>query len=160
THDTVADFSVVADAGGLLTVEIGAGDFDALTVTGNAVLNDPAGLVSTALRISLVGGFVPTVGQTFDFLVLSGGSASLAGKFDGGQGLFGFGDGSLYFDVADTGSGLQLVVKQVPGGVHLTPPSATANDALGEVLGDYFTLSSATINGGSVSIPGFVDING
>ncbi|HKY30898.1 MAG TPA: LEPR-XLL domain-containing protein, partial [Candidatus Polarisedimenticolia bacterium] len=160
-QETVASFDVAVDGGGFLEVEIGgtaAGPgspnpldgYDQLNVTGAATL-------SGTLRVVLVNGFVPTAGSSFDFLTFG----SITGAFTTSTGLFGFGDRDLYFDVVVLSDRLQLTVLEVPGGaLRITTPSQAQDDALGNVLSDYFSLTAASITGGEISIPGFVDITG
>jgi len=89
--------------------------YDQLQVTGPATLDG-------ALEISLINDFTPTLGDTFDILTCG----SVNGSFDTGIGLFGFGDGSLYFDLEQLDNSLRLVVKEAPG-------NDLSIDAAGEV---------------------------
>ncbi len=67
------DFEVL---GGLLDIEIGGtapGSFDILKILGDFVSSDPFDV-----RSSFVDGFVPEVGDSFDFLQISGDNGNLA----------------------------------------------------------------------------------
>jgi len=131
----------------------GAADgYDQIQVTNLAQLGG-------TLKITLFGGFVPSVGQTFDILTFG----SVSGAFADATGLFGFGDGSLYFDIVQLTNGIQLQVKQVPGGSNTKIDPATTDDtednALGKALGHYFTGFSANVSV-ALDFAGFVSIAG
>ncbi|MEZ6119780.1 MAG: hypothetical protein R3C28_24875 [Pirellulaceae bacterium] len=131
-------------SGGSLQIEIGGttpgpgsenvdDGYDQINVTTSATLDG-------TLDIDLINDFTPSVGDTFDILTFG----SVTGKFSIGTGLYGFGDGSLYFDVVEQADRLQLVVKQLPGGANLLPSSPAAHDALGQFYSDYFDVTAAT----------------
>ena len=66
-------------------------DFDQINVNGDVILGG-------TLEISLLtdNNYIPSEGDTFDILTFTG---SLSGSFDNATGLFGFGDGNLYFEI-------------------------------------------------------------
>ncbi|MBI3450386.1 MAG: LEPR-XLL domain-containing protein, partial [Acidobacteria bacterium] len=157
-QETVATLDI---AGGILEVEIGGktpgpgatdplAGFDQINVTGSATL-------SGTLKIVLVDGFLPTAGDTFDFLTFG----TVTGAFTTSTGLFGFGGGKLYFDVVQMADRLRLTVQEVPGGaIPIHTGSSAADDAIGNVLSEYFPLSATSVTGATLSIPGFVDFAG
>ena len=82
---------------GPLEIEIGGttpgvGGHDQHDASGTATLNGQ-------VDIKLIDGFVPQAGQSFEIIK----SSSIAGEFTGATGLYGFGDGSLYFDLVEQG---------------------------------------------------------
>ncbi|MCA9198702.1 MAG: hypothetical protein KDA87_14235, partial [Planctomycetales bacterium] len=114
-------------SGGSLQIEIGGTSpgpgaqnvddgYDQINVTTLATLDG-------TLDIELINDFTPSIGDTFDILTFG----SVTGKFSIGTGLYGFGDGSLYFDLVEQADRLQLVVKQLPNGAHLLPSSSAAH---------------------------------
>ena len=105
------------------------------------------------LEVRLVNDYVPDVGTTFDFLTVGG---NLSGMFADAEGLFSFPGGDRYFDIVLAGNGLQLEVKQAPGGLQYDPPS---KDDFGEFLSDYFPATTFSFTGG-LSVPGFVELSG
>jgi hypothetical protein len=129
---------------GELHIEIGGNtpgaQYDQLNISGDATLDGK-------LSISLIDGFTPEVGDTFDIMTYE----SHSGQFATADGLFGFDDGSLYFDIVEQSDRLQLVVKEMPGGefcIHAMNESHK-ND-LGELLNyDYF-----------VDLPSSIEISG
>ncbi|MBF0177988.1 MAG: hypothetical protein HQL63_14245, partial [Magnetococcales bacterium] len=128
------------NADGTLHIEIGgytAGPgphildgFDQLQITGAAALGGK-------LTVSLLDGFGPQAGDVFDIMTYG----SVSGKFSDASGLFGFGDGSLYFDVVQMNDRLRLEVKELSS-THLAieVASQAAQDQLGLYFNnDYFT---------------------
>ena len=116
---TVIDDSYIppvgSDTAGELVIEIGGltpgpgpvGDvdngYDQIRVNGDVNLGGN-------LTISLINNFSPSLGDTFDFLVLDDAAGAFSGAFDDATGLYGFGNGSLYFDVIQSSDKLQLEV--------------------------------------------------
>ncbi|MCA9215248.1 MAG: hypothetical protein KDB27_19405, partial [Planctomycetales bacterium] len=102
--------------------------------------------INGLLNVTLLNGFQPSVGNTFEFLTFPTGT--LAGKFTSATGLYGFGDGSLYFDVVETATSLQLVVKELPGAADAKPTTTDLQDAFGTFYSSYFSLTTPqTISG-------------
>ena len=116
----------------------GAGGHDQLNVAGAANLDGK-------LQVTLIDGFTPNVGDTFEFLTFG----SSAGQFATGKGLYGFGDGSKYFDIEPSNNGLQLIVKELPGAAEIKPISPDVTDLMGEIYSDYFSplTSDQTLSG-------------
>ena len=115
----------------ILEIEISSTDYDQINVDGDVYLD---GL----LDIILLDGFIPTQGDTFDFLTFTG---ELTGTFDNASGLFGFGDGSLYFEIVVQDGVVQLQVVDVPVPdlpIDLTNLAEVQKDNLGELFSDYF----------------------
>ncbi|MGE5309261.1 MAG: LEPR-XLL domain-containing protein, partial [Deltaproteobacteria bacterium] len=149
----VTDYTLAS--GSTLEIEIGGltpgpgtpldNGYDQINASGLAAL-------AGDLQITLINGFTPVVGQTFDFLTFG----SISGAFASATGLAGWGDGTLYFDIVQSADRLQLVVKQVPGGAKITSPEV---NAVAKVISTYFPDTSKTFTG-SVSFGGFVDISG
>jgi hypothetical protein len=124
-------------ASGLLQVAVAAGSAGPLAVTGNAVLGG-------SLNVSLLGGFVPTAGQTFDFLTFGSTSGSFAIT------NIPTADGGPAFQLTPTANGLSLV------GATL-PPSSSVN-ALPAFSDPSFTVSwSGQDNPGGTGVA-FFDI--
>jgi len=154
--------SFTQDASGTLEIEIGGltagpGDsvvdngYDQINVAGQAQLDG-------TLEISLINGFEPSAGDTFDFLTFD----SVEGKFAEGEGLYGFGDGTLFFEVVQQTDRLQLVAKQIPWSGQLSPDldNQAMNDALGQYYSDYFVPNSAATVSGNLNLAGGITISG
>ncbi|MBM4048988.1 MAG: DUF4347 domain-containing protein, partial [Planctomycetes bacterium] len=124
--------------------------FDQINVTNAATLDG-------ALDVRLVNDYVPVVGTTFDFLTFG----SVSGTFDNALGLYGWGDGSLYFDVVQQGDRLQLVTRQVPGGGDLIPDLDTQqqDNSFGEFLSGYFNITSVEVTG-DLNVAGMAAVSG
>ncbi len=112
-----------ADTVGLIDIEIAgigaAGDpdgYDQIIVTGNAALGG-------TLRISLLDGFVPTPGDTFEFLTFD----TLSGGFDEVVGDFDLAGGGVYFEVVEQPGALQLVAADLPVGSAFHRTTADSN---------------------------------
>ncbi|MEI7970576.1 MAG: LEPR-XLL domain-containing protein, partial [Betaproteobacteria bacterium] len=119
--------------------------YDQVRVTGSVTLGGE-------LDVDLIGGFLPTVGDSFDFLVVappSGTSAGFTGAFDTATGLFGFGDGSVFLDIVPMADRIRLVARAVPlgGDVRFLGATDADDDAVGRVLGSYFSAPAATFAG-------------
>ncbi|MDD5215455.1 MAG: LEPR-XLL domain-containing protein, partial [Methylococcales bacterium] len=144
------------DTTGLLEIQLGgtsAGTaYDQLNISGKA---DLGGLLS----ISLIDNFQPKIGDTFDILKFG----SVQGSFEGAKGLYGF-NSDYYFDLVQTPTSLQLVVKEfVAGdGFSILSNQITQNDALGELFNyDYFSKSARTVElDGAVNLSGSVNLAG
>jgi len=106
--------SFAQSADGTLQIEIGGlnpgpgspnvdDGYDQVNVSGTAALDG-------TLEVTLINDFVPSDGDTFDVLTFG----SVSGRFADGEGLYGFGDGSLYFEVVQQADRLQLVAREVP----------------------------------------------
>ncbi|MBW6487089.1 MAG: LEPR-XLL domain-containing protein, partial [Syntrophobacterales bacterium] len=146
---------------GSLTMEIGGmtpgagpvenpdNGYDQINVTDNIVLGG-------TLDISLINGFVPAAGQTFDIITF--GSAS--GAFADATGLFGFGDNSLYFEIVQLDYRIQLQVKQVStSGATIQDADVAESNALGKAFGGYFAGFTASVSV-NLELAGFVSISG
>ena len=144
-----------SDADGTLPVEPVGGSsddgFDQINVTSGNVQLDGI------LQLSLINNFEPTVGDTFDIITFDG---SLSGAFDTATGLFGFGDGTLAFDVEVLSDRVQLVVEETPAGSNLLSSTSGVNDALGLFYSDYFSLASGLSVTGDLTIDNFVNLQG
>ncbi|MCA9017361.1 MAG: hypothetical protein KDA77_18710, partial [Planctomycetaceae bacterium] len=116
--------------------------------------------VDGALQIEFVNDFIPEVGDEFD--ILTYGSAT--GSFDTASGLFGFGDGSLYFELVAQQDRLTLVTRELAGGhgSSFISDSAPAADSLGQFLNqDYFAGSDPSLTlSGTFSVGGFLEMRG
>ena len=77
--------------------------YDQINVTGAVSLGG-------TLRVTLLNGFTPQIGQTFNII----NSTDITGTFSDVEGLL-IGDGSLRFEVVKLAGGIQLQVKEVPG---------------------------------------------
>ena len=90
---------------GILEIEIGgltAGtQYDQINVTGLAILDG-------SLAISLIDGYRPTEGATFDIMTFS----SVSGRFDSGTGLL-FADEGIYFEVTQNTNSLTLIAHEL-----------------------------------------------
>jgi len=163
------EYMLASDA--TLEIEIGGttpgpGDpaddgYDQINVSGEASLEG-------TLQVSLINDFVPSPGDTFDFLTFG----SLSGDFSQVTGPLGFGDGDLYFEVVEQADHLELVVAEIPTGTDLHTTTAAANrmeqaieglaDRAEGLLRD-LTLSTPdltgeTIPGTNVSLDGLFDL--
>ena len=145
-HDTYtrgAGDTVVIELAG--TGDAGAADgYDQVNVENLATLDG-------TLEVVLLDGFVPSEGDTFDFLNFG----SVSGHFNEATGLYGFGD-DLYFDIVqvDPEDGqpgkLQLVAREIPSLLALDLGD-DANDVIGEVHNvDYL---------GAVSVSGTLELS-
>ena len=114
--------------------------YDQLNVSGQLTLDGE-------IQIKLLNGFTVSEGDTFDILTFG----SLSGKFATGTGLFGFGDGSLYFDLIEKSDRIQLVAKALPGGglasFGMKFVIDAHRDAAGRFLSSYFTDGPVTLDG-------------
>jgi hypothetical protein len=133
---------------------VGADDgYDQINVTNSLT-------VDGQLQISLVNGFIPSAGDRFDILTYG----SSTGTFDSAEGLFGFGDGSLYFEIDSTSTGLSLVTRELLGGNggSFLPESAVSSASLGTLLNaDYFATPDPSLTiSGTYSVGGFLEMRG
>ena len=139
--------------GSTVTVGIGGSNYTSLTVSGTAALNG-------TLAVSISNGFSISAGQTFDLLT----AGSVTGTFANATGLFN--NGGLYFEIVQTASKLQLVVKELPGnavgtlGLQISAGLQSARDALGKLFNDYFTNPPAVSASMDLSISGFATLSG
>ena len=126
------------NAAGTLQIEIagkgGAGasnGHDQVRVTGNVAL-------AGKLRVDLLGGFLPSEGDTFDIIT----GTSFTGHFDVGTGLFGFGDRSLYFKIEQATDRIRLVATKVSADLLLVRPDTnTGADLFGQLLNNAHFLT-------------------
>ena len=91
-----------------LTITIGGateGEYTQFEVTGLATL-------AGKLVVNLANDFKPEVGDVFDILTFG----SISGKFDEAVGLFGAGDGKVYFEIVQKADRIQLVVRSFAPG--------------------------------------------
>ncbi|MBN2475138.1 MAG: hypothetical protein JXB62_11055, partial [Pirellulales bacterium] len=125
-----------------------------VTGTGNVSL-----LPGSKLEIDLINNFQPAVGQIFDILTYDG---TLSGTFDTASGMYGFGDGSLYFEIVDDPDAkvVQLEVKDAPSAGKLISRTPAINDVLGQYYSDYFTLDGSVTLSGELAIGDFVTLAG
>ena len=123
--------------------------YDQVNVTNLAALGG-------ILQVSLINEFIPEAGDTFDFLTFG----SIDGDFAIGQGLYGFGDGSVYLDVVQQDDRLQLVAREVPLVARVIATTQAANDVLGTFYGDYFSSGGPITVGGDLNIGGVVAVSG
>ncbi len=164
TIDGAYDQGQAGDPTGSVLIEIGGlapgpGDpnvddgYDQINVTGNLMLES-----DSVLQIEVINDFEPQVGQSFDFLNFDG---TLTGEFGTVNGLYGFGDDSLYFDIEldDTGNGFDLVVKEAPT-AELLSPTQEINDILGQYYSDYVDDISTGPITGDLQIDEFVTVRG
>ena len=115
--------------------------YDQIQVTGGS-----ANLAGGALDVRLVNGFVPNIGDRFNFLQLNT-SNPVNTLFPNATGLFSFPAGDRYFDIVSDGSGgLTLEVKGFLNGLSLQP-AAAALDSVGTFLGTYFTSPTMSWTG-------------
>ncbi|MFT5525177.1 MAG: hypothetical protein ACI9HK_003144, partial [Pirellulaceae bacterium] len=140
---------MLVEIGGL---NAGVDGYDQINVTDNS----EAVVLNGTLDIELLNGFQPQVGQTFDFLTVN---SSINGQFAHGTGLYGFGDGSLYFDVVEQVDRLQLEVKQLPTAATLIPTTAELKNAFGEIYSDYFPSPAITTTG-EFNVDGLASLSG
>ncbi|EPX77180.1 hypothetical protein thalar_02901 [Litoreibacter arenae DSM 19593] len=98
--DIFGDFTIL---GGALDIEISGsllGQYDILNISGDLFANNPFDI-----NISFLDGFMPSEGDAFDFLNVTGETSSLTALFENsliGFNIFGFSDEfSLGFDLAD-----------------------------------------------------------
>ncbi len=170
TDTTVIDYPDVyptsspigADTVGTLKIEIGGVNpgpgspvddgYDQIIVDGNVYLGG-------TLDVVLINNFNPQVGQTFDFLVIKEGSTGTidsSKKFDDATGLFGFGDGTLYFEIVQGTDKVQLEVKQFGGGGLQLKAIGAHAIGIGKVLCDYFSDTSYSGSLDNVDILGLI----
>jgi len=128
------------EADGALLIELGGNKvgetYDQLNISGIANLGG-------RLSVSLLDNFQPKIGDTFDILKFG----SVQGSFDSAQGLYGF-NSDYYFDLVQTPTSLQLVVKEfsVGNGFELLGYDISKNDQLGQLFNyDYFTKTPQTV---------------
>ncbi len=132
------------DGSGSLVIEIGGlgagSDYDQLAIVGDATFDG-------TLDVSLVGGFIPTAGQTFDIATF----ASLTGDFSDLSSL----DvgGGIFFTPQISGSTYTLLAEQDPDnvspvdpGVCITPASPTLTIDM-----DFTRLDVSQVRGYSVT---------
>ncbi len=116
--------------------------------------------VDGALQIEFVNDFIPEVGDEFDILTYG----ASTGSFDTAIGLFGFGDGSLYFEVVAQQDRLTLVTRELAGGhgSSFISDSAPADDSLGQFLNqNYFAGVDPSLTvSGTFSVGGFLEMRG
>ncbi|MFT6434600.1 MAG: hypothetical protein ACJAVI_002649, partial [Candidatus Azotimanducaceae bacterium] len=160
-------------AGATLVVEIGGltpgpgtpidNGYDQVNTSANT-----AGSITLdgTFEIQLINSFLPTVGQTFEILTFANGG-SITGVFTDAIGLYGFGDGSLYFDLeeyanGDGTGGLRVIVKEVNGDnfTSSVEPVTLANQ-FGKFLSDYFTVDGSTdeLSGFQIDIADFITVD-
>lgn len=97
----VQDGTVLIEIAGLGGA--GAADgHDLIQVANEASLNG-------RLQVDLLDGYLPEVGDRFTFLT----SGSLDGQFVSGGGFWGFGDGTLFWEIEQVGNRLDLVATAV-----------------------------------------------
>jgi len=145
-HDTISSFTQTASGALVMELQgksVAGTDFDWLEITGDANFGG-------TLQVSLLNGYKPTVGDTFD-IVTFGGTAS--GIFTNIKGLYGF-DSDHYFEVVQSDKKLQLVTCEIidgPNSSFVTSPGSAQNDTLGMFLNaDYLTSFAPS----SVSVEG------
>ncbi len=158
---------VPADPDGVVLIEIGGtlpgpGDtnvddgFDQINVTGTLDLQ-----TGSTLEIRLINNFAPQLGQTFD--IITYGNLAADSKFEVASGQFGFGDGSLFFEINQFSDKIQLEVKEAPGAGNILSTTPGINDVLGQYYSDYFafdpTADSVEVVG-NLSINQFVNLQG
>ena len=103
--------SFVFEIGGLQPGETSTGaedGYDQINVSGR--------LFGTAdIEVKLLGGFEPQAGQVFTLMTYDAAATDSTSShfFDSATGLYGFGDGSLYFDVVQDVNKIQLVVSEL-----------------------------------------------
>ncbi|MBF0613214.1 MAG: LEPR-XLL domain-containing protein, partial [Magnetococcales bacterium] len=159
--DTVDSYS--QDANATLTVEIGGltpGPGSSITNDGYDQLNiKDAAILDGNLNISLLDGFIPQVGQTFDILTWK----SVSGNFDTISGLYGFGDGSTFFQLNQLSDRLQLEVVELDG-FSFQSSSTSINTMLGMYFNDsYFpslSLPTSVTGQGVLEVSSFLHISG
>ena len=148
--DLALSSSSVFQIGG--TLPGGDGGYDQINVSGNLSGNG-------SLKVELANGFQPQADQRFTLLTYSTQTDISNHFFTNATGLYGFGDGSLYFDVEQTSDKLELVVHELGTPSLLKTDTPALNDFLGEYYGDYFAPISVTI-AGSFNISDFVHVTG
>ncbi|HCP10947.1 MAG TPA: hypothetical protein DIT89_01315, partial [Planctomycetaceae bacterium] len=127
--------------------------YDQIQVTGGS-----ANLTGGALDVRLVNGFVPNIGDRFNFLQLNT-SNPVSTLFPNATGLFSFPAGDRYFDIVSDGSGgLTLEVKGFLNGLSLQP-AAAALDSVGTFLGTYFTSPTMSWTG-DLTVAGLAKVSG
>ncbi|MCX6847641.1 MAG: DUF4347 domain-containing protein, partial [Verrucomicrobia bacterium] len=141
--------TITVTIGSTVTVGIGGTNYTSLTVSGTAALNG-------TLAITVSNGFNISAGQTFDLLT----AGSVTGTFSNATGLFN--NGGLYFEIVQTASKLQLVVKEIQGNpaVQISAGLQSARDALGKIFNDYFTNPPGVSASLDLSISGFATLSG
>jgi hypothetical protein len=126
--------------------------YDQINVTGAAALDG-------TLQVTLLDGFLPEVGDTFDILTFG----SVTGEFANGEGLIGFGDGSMYLEVVQLADRIQLVTRALsygPNSFAIDQLDATDAQAVGEFLSaQYFERSQIAFEG-AISLGGFATVSG
>ncbi|MDA1274964.1 MAG: calcium-binding protein [Verrucomicrobia bacterium] len=134
--------------------------YDQINVDGDVTLGG-------RLDVVLLNGFEPVAGQTFDFLTYTGELLDSAvdpdsdpDGFGDAAGLFGFGDGSLFFDIVHDSDNktLRLVVTEVPvyAGVVRGIVGESHNDDLGKLFSSHFPgiYITGSINVSGISLSG------
>ncbi|NIB45224.1 hypothetical protein HBA55_36965, partial [Pseudomaricurvus alkylphenolicus] len=139
-EQTVSSFLQTGE--GTLEVEIGGYEvgveYDRLNVEGLADLDG-------ALSISLINGFTPQVGDSFEILTFG----SVSGTFDNVLGSYGFGaDSDYYFEIIEREDRIELVVREllIGEGLSLLSENFADFDALGNLFNhDYFGVEPGSL---------------
>jgi len=157
--DTYSTPHTGEDTVGTIEIELagtgaaGAADgYDQINVSGEVDLGG-------TLSVKLLGDYAPILGDTFDFLIFG---SKTNGKFDSASGLFGFGDGSLFFEIEELADRLRLVVKKAPAGegLGILPDTQAEADSLGMFYSEYFSDVNTVSQSVNLNIFGFAVLNG
>ncbi|MGN7613297.1 hypothetical protein ACQZV8_14575, partial [Magnetococcales bacterium HHB-1] len=125
--------------------------YDQIIIKGDVTLDG-------ILDIDLDSAFNPILGDTFDLLFFD----SIDGHFDFGEGLFGFGDGSLYLDIEVLDDRLQLVTKERPAlnALKITANDDVSADRIGSSFNsDYFGYTTYEVSA-KLEITEFIHVDG
>lgn len=148
---TVVEIGGVVPGPGSPNVDAG---HDQINVSNSAVLD---GL----LRVELINDFTPSVGDEFDIITFG----TTSGAFDSADGLFGFANGSLYFEIALKSDRLTLITHELTGGSFLVNSDVAAN-GLGQLLNaSYFpsldpSLDATASISGTYRVGDFLEARG
>ena len=109
------------------------------------------------LNVTILDNYEVKEGDTFEILTFD----TISGKFDDATGLYGFGDGSLYFDITQLDEKITLTAREVGDIVFDIDDIGVLKDLGLYYNQDYFDLDSKTVNvTGGFSIADFVYIDG
>ena len=108
------------------------------------------------IKVTLLDGFQPQVGDTFDVVTFG----SVSGQFADAEGLFRVDSPTQFFDVVQTSDKIQLVVTESPG-LDLLPISNDALDLAAQFFStDYFSVETPFTLDGEFELPNELQVGG
>lgn len=146
--------TLIIELGGTNNSDTTVPQYDQINVTGGTTALDGT------LDVEIYNGYEIKEGDVFNILTSS---SNITGKFSNGEGLFGFGDGSLYLDIEQTNNSITLTAKKIADGVKIDSTSDVEKLYLSEALNiDYFNIPDDQVVdvSGKISIGDNVFIEG